>query len=146
MPPVEPVGIIPDHIRHTIHYRVITSYSIHYTKLYEGSYIGLLFLGGIYASIGLFASSLTENQIVAFILAVLLSFLSYLGFEMISGIAGSGSVAYFISRLGIDYHYAAISRGVVDTRDLVYFLSVMTLFILSARIVLQKRKWRNNFV
>ncbi len=106
-----------------------------------GSYIGLLFLGGIYASIGLFASSLTENQIVAFILAVLLSFLSYLGFEMISGIAGSGSVAYFISRLGIDYHYAAISRGVVDTRDLVYFLSVMALFILSARLVLQKRKW-----
>jgi len=106
-----------------------------------GSYIGLFFLGGIYASIGIFASALTDNQIIAFILALLLSFLTYLGFEMISGIAGSGAVAFFISKLGIDYHYNAISRGVIDTRDIVYFLVIMTFFILSARLVLQKRKW-----
>ncbi|MFZ5941362.1 MAG: gliding motility-associated ABC transporter permease subunit GldF [Bacteroidota bacterium] len=106
-----------------------------------GSYIGLLFLGGIYTAIGIFASSLTDNQIVAFILALLLSFLVYLGFGMLSGIAGSGTVSYFISRLGIDYHYRSISRGVIDTRDVIYFLSVMGLFVLSARLVLQKRKW-----
>ncbi len=106
-----------------------------------GSYIGLLFLGGIYASIGIFASSCTDNQIVSFLLALLLSFFFYLGFELISGIAGKGTVAFFISGLGIDYHYNAISRGVIDTRDLVYFISMMTLFVLSARLVLQKRKW-----
>jgi len=106
-----------------------------------GSYIGLLFLGGIYASIGIFASSLTDNQIIAFILALLLSFLCYLGFDMLSGIAGSGAVAFFISKLGISFHYEAISRGVIDTRDLVYFFSVIALFVISARLVLQKRKW-----
>jgi len=106
-----------------------------------GSYIGLLFLGGIYAAIGIFASSLTGNQIVAFILAVFLSFLMYLGFEYLSGIAGTGSTAFLVSRLGISYHYNSVSRGVVDSRDMLYFAGVILLFIVGTRTVLQSSKW-----
>ncbi len=106
-----------------------------------GSYIGLLLLGGIYAAIGMFASAITDNQIVSFILAVLLSFMMYLGFDFLSGIADSGSLNYLVSRMGIDYHYNSISRGVLDSRDILYFIGIMVLFILSTRLVLQKDKW-----
>ena len=106
-----------------------------------GSYIGLLFLGGIYAAIGIFASSLTGNQIVAFIMAVFLSFLMYLGFEFLSGIAESGRTIFLISRLGISYHYNSISRGVIDSRDMLYFAGVILLFIVGTRTVLQSSKW-----
>jgi ABC-2 type transport system permease protein len=106
-----------------------------------GSYIGLLFLGGTYASIGIFASSLTENQIVAFILAVVLSFLIYSGFEFLGESAGSGRAALMIARSGIAYHYSSMSRGVLDSRDILYFIMVKGLFILAARTVLQSRNW-----
>jgi ABC-2 type transport system permease protein len=106
-----------------------------------GSYIGLLFLGGIYAAIGIFASSLTGNQIVAFILAVFVSFLMYMGFEFFSSLAGSGTVGYFISRVGIGYHYNSISRGVLDSRDILYFVGVMAVFITGTRTVLQSKQW-----
>ncbi|MCK5136336.1 MAG: gliding motility-associated ABC transporter permease subunit GldF [Bacteroidales bacterium] len=106
-----------------------------------GSYIGLFFLGGIYAAIGVFASSLTGNQIVSFITAVFVSFIMYLGFDFLSNLAGSGSTAFLISRLGIEYHYNSMSRGVVDSRDILYFILVMGLFILGTRTVLQSTKW-----
>jgi len=106
-----------------------------------GSYLGLLFLGGIYAAVGIFASSLTGNQIVAFILAVFLSFLMYLGFEFLGGVAESGSTVFLISRMGISYHYNSISRGVIDSRDMLYFLGVILLYIVGTRTVLQSSKW-----
>jgi len=106
-----------------------------------GSYVGLLFLGGIYAAIGVFASSITGNQIVAFILAALLSFLMLRGFDYLSELAGSGRTAFFISRMGISHHYNSISRGVIDSRDIIYFLGVMVLFIMGTRTVLQSSRW-----
>ena len=106
-----------------------------------GSYVGLLFLGGIYAAIGIFASSLTGNQIVAFILAVFLCFLMYLGFEFLSGIAQSGRIVFFISRMGISHHYNSICRGVIDSRDMLYFAGVIFLFIVGTRTILQSNKW-----
>jgi ABC-2 type transport system permease protein len=106
-----------------------------------GSYIGLIFLGGIYAAIGVFSSSLTENQIVAFILAVLFSFLFYLGFSFISSVASSGVLVNTIEKFGIDYHYQSVSRGVIDSRDIIYFLSIITLFLFLTKASLQSRKW-----
>jgi len=106
-----------------------------------GSYFGLLFLGGIYAAIGIFSSSLSGNQIVAFIIAVFLSFIMYLGFEFLSGLASSGSLAFQVLRLGISHHYNSISRGVIDSRDLLYFAGVIALFIMGTRTVLQSSKW-----
>ena len=106
-----------------------------------GSYIGLLFLGGIYAAIGVFSSSLTQNQIIAFVSAVVLSFLMYKGFEFLGNSAGSGKVAFLISKAGIEYHYNSVSRGVLDSRDILYFIMVMGLFIFGTRTVLQSSKW-----
>ena len=92
-----------------------------------GSYFGLLFLVSAYTSIGIFASTLSENQIVAFIVAVFICFMFYFGFEGIADIFTSLST--FVAGLGIDYHYKSISRGVVDTRDLLYFISLSFLFL-----------------
>lgn len=106
-----------------------------------GSYIGLLFLGGIYASLGVFSSSLTENQIVAFILSVLFSFIFYLGFGLVATVFANGEVVFAIEKLGIEYHYQSISRGVIDSRDLAYFGAVIFIFLYSTRYLLISRKW-----
>jgi len=65
----------------------------------------------------------------------------YLGFEFLSGLASSGSIAFRVSMLGISHHYNSMSRGVIDSRDLLYFLGVMALFIMGTRTVLQSSKW-----
>lgn len=93
-----------------------------------GSYLGLIFLAGCYTAIGIFASSLTQNQIVAFIISVFLCFLSYFAFEGLSTASNSGG-NYGLEYLGISYHYKSISRGVIDSRDLIYFLSFIFLFL-----------------
>lgn len=107
-----------------------------------GSYIGLIFLAGAFASIGIFASSLTNNQIVAFILATGLCFLLHFGFLAFSELpAFVGKLDTFIQMLGIDYHYNSISRGIVDSRDIIYFLSVIGIFIMLTMTSLERRKW-----
>ena len=106
-----------------------------------GSYTGLVFLGAGFVSIGVFASSLTDNQVVAFILALFLCFFCYTGFESLSSFAALGKINNIIYLLGINAHYASMSRGVIDTRDVVYFISIISLFILLTRTVLESRKW-----
>lgn len=107
-----------------------------------GSYIGLFFLAAVYVSIGVFASSLSDNQIIAFILAVTLCFVFYYGFEAASSMPGLKEIRDQLVFLGIDDHYKSVSRGVVDSRDVIYFLSVITVFIASTRMVLNSRKWK----
>jgi ABC-2 type transport system permease protein len=109
-----------------------------------GSYLGLLFLGACYCAIGVFASSLSQNQLVAFIIAVFLCFLTFFGFSGVSDIGIFGSETYALEYLGIEFHYESISRGVIGTRDLVYFLSIPTLFLFFTKINLDislKKKW-----
>lgn len=106
-----------------------------------GSFLGLLFLGSTFVSIGIFTSSITENQVISFILAVLFSAFFYLGFEFIYSLEWFGNLDLFINSLGISAHYSSISRGVIDTRDVVYFLSVMTFFLFLTKFSLARRKW-----
>ena len=106
-----------------------------------GSYIGLFFLGASFVAIGLFASSLTDNQIISFILAVVLSGFIYIGFEFIYSLDLFGSVDLLVKSLGISAHYSAMSRGVIDTRDLVYFISIIVLFLLFTKLSIESRKW-----
>lgn len=106
-----------------------------------GSYIGLLFLGATFISVGIFISSLTHNQIIAFILTAPICFILYFGFEFIYSFEALGNFGYFVKTLGIDHHYAAISKGVIDSRDVVYFCSVIFIFLFSTRISLLSRKW-----
>lgn len=107
-----------------------------------GSYIGLFFLASIYVAIGVFASSITENQIISFIIAVLMSFILYIGFESISTLGIAKGIDDVIIKLGINDHYRSMSRGVLDTRDILYFISVSAIFILFTRIKLESRKWK----
>jgi ABC-2 type transport system permease protein len=106
-----------------------------------GSYVGLIFLAGIYTAIGIFISSLTENQIVSFILSLLVCFLFFKGFDYLSRVDNSGGFSAFIVNLGIFEHYRSMSRGVLDTRDILYYLSVIAVFLLLTKIVLQSRNW-----
>jgi ABC-2 type transport system permease protein len=106
-----------------------------------GSYIGLLFLAGAFSSIGLFASSITRNQIVAFVSGAFLCFFFHWAFFYLSKLpVFFGKMEYYIQQMGIDYHYNSISRGVVDTRDLVYFISVVILFLFLTSVNLNAHK------
>jgi len=104
-----------------------------------GSYLGLLFLIIAYTAIGVFSSTLSENQIVAFIIAVFLCFFMYYGFEGLANYDLFGTYDYTISRLGMQAHFESISRGVLDTRDVIYFLSIAILFLGLTTIKLQKK-------
>lgn len=112
------------------------------TAAVAGSYIGLIFLGAVFVAIGLFASSLTNNQIVAFIVGALLCAVCFLGFESLYNMDFLGAAGLFVRGLGIADHYESISRGVIDTRDILYFLSVIIVFLLLTRLVLQSRNWQ----
>lgn len=94
-----------------------------------GSYFGLLFLIGAYTSIGLFSSTLSDNQIVSFIIGILMCFLLFNGFDAISSLFAGGETQQFIQEIGARSHFDSIARGIVDTRDLLYFVS-LTLFFL----------------
>lgn len=91
-----------------------------------GSYIGLLFLAATYTSIGLFTSTLSKNQIVAFILGVMITFFLFYGFDAISISLGNELI---IKKMGINEHFKSISRGVIDSRDIIYFLSLTVFFL-----------------
>lgn len=106
-----------------------------------GSYFGLLFLGSVFVSIGLFSSAISNNQIISFIIGVFLCFFTYVGFESISSLQLFGAIDDVIINLGINAHYLSMSRGVIDTRDVIYFLGVIFLFLLFTKTVLGSRKW-----
>lgn len=105
-----------------------------------GSYIGLLFLAAVFTAIGVCTSSFTNNAVVAFISSLICCALLYYGFNAISRLPGLRSGAdYYVEMAGIDFHYRSVSRGVIDTRDLVYFLSIAGLFLSITNHKLLKR-------
>ena len=106
-----------------------------------GSYIGLLFLASAFIAIGIFASALVKDQVSAFVLAVALSFLCYTGFGYLSALPIFGKFDSLILNLGINEHFISMSRGVIDSRDALYFVSLSGLFILGTRTVIESRKW-----
>ncbi|GGG95333.1 gliding motility-associated ABC transporter permease subunit GldF [Pedobacter zeae] len=101
-----------------------------------GSYIGLFLLGAAFTSIGIFSSALTKNQVIAFVICAALCAFSYLGFDYTSEIAAFQPIAGGIANLGINEHYTAISRGVLDTRDLIYFVTFSVLFLLITKLII----------
>jgi ABC-2 type transport system permease protein len=94
-----------------------------------GSFIGLFFLAAIYVAIGTFSSSLSNNQVISFVLAVVISFFFYYGFDLLAGFTHSGQFLQIIESLGIHSHYKSMSRGVIDSRDVLYFTLVAIIFI-----------------
>lgn len=106
-----------------------------------GSYMGLVLLSAGYVAIGLFASVITDNQIVSFIVSMFMCFFFYLSFDYLGSFSFFKDTDFFIEWFGINYHYRNISRGVVDTRDIVYFISLIALFIWLTKIIFNSRKW-----
>ena len=107
-----------------------------------GSYIGLVLLGAVFTSIGILSSALSVNQIVSFIIAVFLCFIVYSGFQSLASINVWGELSNLIDQLGIAYHYNALSKGLIDSRDVLYFVSVIVFMLLSTNLVLDSRKWQ----
>lgn len=106
-----------------------------------GSYLGLLLLGSSFVGIGVFASSITKNQVIAFAVAVFICFVTYSGFDALSKIFTMRYLESVFLGLSVNEHYQSISRGVLDTRDLVYFISFVLFFLGLTRLVIGGRKW-----
>ncbi len=105
-----------------------------------GSYLGLALLAAVFAAVGILASALTRDQIIAFLVAVVGCFLLYSGFDSLASVL-DGSAAYYVSQLGIAAHYRDLSKGLIDSRDVVYFLSVVAVALQATRLVLRSRTW-----
>lgn len=106
-----------------------------------GSYIGLILLGGVFCAVGIFASSITPNQIVAFIVAAFLSFLLFSGFDSLSALNTWSDWVLVIKQFGMLYHYQSLGKGLIDSRDLIYFFSVAFMFLLFTKTVIGSRSW-----
>ena len=105
-----------------------------------GSYIGLFLLAAVFAAITVWCSSLTSNSVIAFLLSAFACIILYFGFGAISKLpVFTGNADYYIEMLGIDFHYQSISRGVLDTRDIIYFLSVIYIFLFATQKNLIKK-------
>jgi ABC-2 type transport system permease protein len=106
-----------------------------------GSYLGLLLISSCFVAIGIFTSLISENQIVSFVSTLFICFSLYWIFDLIADFKLLGKFDSVVSSLGIQSHYQSISRGVLDSRDLIYFLSLNTIFISAAKLVFGSRKW-----
>jgi len=124
-----------------IHFITLMSFgtNIDYGALFTG-YLGLFFAGAVYASIGTFASSLFDNQVVAFIIGVFIVLIFFLFDKLL--IFVPSFMAGIIQYLSVDYHMSNMSRGVIDTRNIIYFISIIGLFLFSTVQVLSSRKWK----
>lgn len=109
-----------------------------------GSYIGLLLLGASFTATGIWSSSLTNNAMIAFLIAIFTCFILYNGFDAISKVpAFTGGADYYLQMAGIKFHYASVSRGVIDSRDIVYFISIIGLMLYLTKLSLQRKLWQN---
>jgi ABC-2 type transport system permease protein len=106
-----------------------------------GSYVGLILLGGVFCAVGVWASSISANQIVAFLLAAFLCFLLFSGFDSLANLRAWSSQVLVIKQLGLLYHYESLSRGLIDTRNVVYLISIAAGFLLLTKLVIASHKW-----
>jgi gliding motility-associated transport system permease protein len=105
-----------------------------------GSYIGLIILASVFTAIGLFASSMTRNQVIAFVLASFLSFLLFTGINSLANINVWSDFSLILAGLSVEQHYNAMSRGVLDSRDVVYLLSVNALLLFFTSLILKRQR------
>jgi ABC-2 type transport system permease protein len=107
----------------------------------SGSYIGLLLLAAVFSAVGIFGSSITDNQLVAFVLSVFFCYFFYSGFSAISTINVWAESSSILQYLGLDFHYQALGKGLIDIRDVFYLVSVSLAMLFGTRLVLTSRRW-----
>jgi ABC-2 type transport system permease protein len=105
-----------------------------------GAYLGLFLLGAVFVAIGVFSSSITNNQVVAFLFSVIICFIVFIGFQFIADTLPAPWDLFFI-QLSVQEHYLSLQKGVIDSRDVIYYLSVIALFIILTKVSLQSRNW-----
>ncbi|MDX2189134.1 MAG: gliding motility-associated ABC transporter permease subunit GldF [Bacteroidota bacterium] len=106
-----------------------------------GSYIGLFFLGGLFAALGICASSLFDNQVTAFIVSLFMCYLFYNGFGYLASMNTWGKYTTTVEQLGIAYHYNSLSKGLIDSKDVIYFLSIIAIALGATKLSIQSRNW-----
>lgn len=105
-----------------------------------GAYIGLLLLGALYIAIGTWVATLTDNQIISFLLTAVVSIILFEGFNQLAQLSALSSYSQLLLNMGIQQHYESISRGVIDTRDIIYFLSVTAFFLYCATFHIKNKR------
>lgn len=105
-----------------------------------GSFIGLLLLAAVYCAVGLFGSSLAGSQVTAFVVSALICFALFYGFELLASLFSDGTLTLYVKNLGVHTHYKSMSRGMLDSRDVLYMISVTLIFLIAAKMVLARRK------
>jgi len=105
------------------------------------SYLGLILLGAVYTAVGIFSSVISGNQIVAFILAVILSYFLYDGLARIASLGIFEGLTLFMSSFGLDHHYYSMGKGLIDSRNVLYFISCIAVLLMSTKLVMGSRQW-----
>ncbi|MCS6824722.1 MAG: gliding motility-associated ABC transporter permease subunit GldF [Cytophagaceae bacterium] len=105
------------------------------------SYIGLMLLAGVFASVGIFSSSVSNNQVLSFILSLAINYVLFDGFARLSSLGFLSSTSAFISQLGLDYHYLSLSKGLIDSRNVLYLISITCIMLVSTKLTLGSRNW-----
>lgn len=134
------VAIVPTLVYYYSLYQLATPLGNVDTAGITGSYIGLLLLASVFSALGILASAMTNNQVVAFIIATFLSFILFTGLNSLAGINVWSAVSLPLSKMSLEYHYHAMSKGLLDSRDIIYLISVSALFLFFSKLILEYKK------
>lgn len=105
-----------------------------------GNYLGTIVLLGSFSALGILASAIANNQIVAYLIGLFLNFIFWFGFDQLASFRLMGSADYFIQNLGFQYHFSSFARGLIDTRDLFYFILIMVLSLSLSHLFIKRKK------
>ncbi len=124
---------------YTLQQFIVDADQLDFGTIFSG-YLGLFLLGSSFAAIGLFTSSLTKNQVAAYVSAIFLCFVLFYAFESIASYNLLGGADYYVQKVGMYVHYQQLLKGIIDTRDLIYFVLIITLFMVLTNINLERKK------
>lgn len=125
---------------HTLEQFIIDEQRLDYGAFLSG-YVGLFLLGSSFASVGIFTSSLTKNQVAAYVSAIFVCFALFYAFESLASYNLLGGGDYYVQKLGMFVHYQQLLKGIIDTRNLIYFLVLIGLFLVLTQINLERKKY-----
>lgn len=124
---------------YTLNQFIISEQTLDYGTFFSG-YLGLFLVGSSFASVGIFTSSLTKNQVAAYVLAVFLNFVLFYAFESLASYNLLGTADYYVQKFGMLVHFQQLLKGILDTRDLIYFIAIITLFLVLTNYNLKRKK------
>lgn len=134
------VAILPTLVYYYSLYQLATPLGNVDTAGIAGSYIGLILLASVFSALGILASATTNNQVVAFITATFLSFILFTGLNSLAGINVWSAISLPLSKMSLEYHYHAMSKGLLDSRDIIYLISVTAVLLFFSKLILNNKK------